>query len=426
MTASTVPIVSAVTEKVQQITQSDAFKKWAEEETLRAGDLVLLNNSFLFREGIRTTKKSSLYLGLDVSDDGVSLPPKIVASRSNINVSFKRVAARTASTYVSTDLKTAVEREIENLGEIVFALAGTVGDREAVTVALSSVAQFEVLRFDPTQTEPVVFDESTLSVRQLEEIDELWTAILERAESEGIDLGVDAASGFDKAFTELQEEAGRPVHIGTVTKDGPSILTEVLSRVDEQIADFKTALDDHVRDGSPDTLSEVLRIAYNFADGARALLTLVVGLSDLKPVLFWLTVLEQAHLAEQFAQLPFALVGKAKPSLDRYRAVIAAARNRAFHDLFAFGSPFQVRLTGEAFRTPELRLFREHSRRREPALEYEDRKLVDLLEEFTRAQERPVPAGFWEQNYLVMGAVADVGRALLDGLVLAHESRAGR
>jgi len=88
-----------------------------------------------------------------------------------------------------------------------------------------------------------------------------------------------------------------------------------------------------------------------------------------------------------------------------------------------FGSPFQVRLTGEAFRTPELRLFREHSRRREPALEYEDRKLVDLLEEFTRAQERPVPAGFWEQNYLVMRAVADVGRAMLDGLVLAHEAR---
>lgn len=85
MTASTVPIVSAVTEKVQQITQSDAFKKWTEEE------------------------KSSLYLGLDVSDDGVSLPPKIVTSRSSINVSFKRVAARTASTYVPTDLKTAVE-----------------------------------------------------------------------------------------------------------------------------------------------------------------------------------------------------------------------------------------------------------------------------------------------------------------------------
>ena len=199
MTASTAPIASAVTEKVQQITQSDAFKKWAEEETLRAPDLVILNNSFLFREGIRTTKKSSLYLGLDVSDDGVSLPPKIVASRSNINVSFKRAAARTASTYVSTDLKTAVEREIENLGEIVFALAGTVGDREAVTVPLSSVAEFEALRFDPTQTEPVVFDESTLSFRQLEEIDELWTAVLQRAESEGINLGVDAASGFDKA-----------------------------------------------------------------------------------------------------------------------------------------------------------------------------------------------------------------------------------
>lgn len=169
-----------------------------------------------------------------------------------------------------------------------------------------------------------------------------------------------------------------------------------------------------------DALSELLRISYNFADGAKSLLTLVVGLSDLKPLLFWLTVQEQSQLAERFADLPFSLVGKAKPSIDRYRSVIAGARNRAFHDLFAFGRPFHVRLTGDAFRAPELRLFREHSRRREPALQYDDRELVDLLEDFTRAQERPVPEGFWEKNYEVMRAVAEVGRAMQRALVLCH------
>lgn len=405
------------------MTQSDAFGTWADQETLHVGDLVVLNNSFLFREGIRTTKKSNLYLGVGVGESGVSLPPKVVTSKSNINASFKRVAARTAPKYPSIDLTSAVADEVQNLGEIVFALVGAVGERETVAVPIGSVARFENLRFDPSQSALVVFEESLLSVRQLDEIDQLWGAALQLAEAEGIEFGADAAAGFENALTALQEEAGQPVQIGTVSKEGPSILTEVLSRVDEQTVSFKAALDSYTSGSSPDTLSEVLRIAYNFADGARALLTLVVGLSDLKPVLFWLTVLEQVRLAEQFAGLPFSLVGKGKPSIDRYRSVIAAARNRAFHDLFAFESPFQVRLTGDAFRTPELRLFREHSRRREPALEYEDRKLVDLLEEFTRSQERPVPAGFWEQNYEVMRAVSEVGRAMLDALVLLHSVR---
>ena len=81
-------------------------------------------------------------------------------------------------------------------------------------------------------------------------------------------------------------------------------------------------------------------ISYNFADGARALIGLVVGICDLKPLIFWLTIASQFELAERFGELPFALVGKAKPSLDRNRNVISGARNRAFHDLFSFGRPF--------------------------------------------------------------------------------------
>ena len=118
--------------------------------------------------------------------------------------------------------------------------------------------------------------------------------------------------------------------------------------------------------GQPDdaqVLNELLRISYNFADGARALIGLVVGICDLKPLIFWLTIASQFELAERFGELPFALVGKAKPSLDRYGNVISGARNRAFHDLFSFGRPFHVRLTGDAFRAAELRLFQDYRHR---------------------------------------------------------------
>jgi hypothetical protein len=66
----------------------------------------------------------------------------------------------------------------------------------------------------------------------------------------------------------------------------------------------------------------------------------------------------QSDLTDRFAELPFGLVGRAKPSLGQYRELISGARNRAFHDIFAFGCPFQVSLTGDAFKDAELRLFR--------------------------------------------------------------------
>ena len=92
------------------------------------------------------------------------------------------------------------------------------------------------------------------------------------------------------------------------------------------------------------------------------------------------------------------MIGKAKPSFERYRNVISSARNRAFHDVFAFGRPFHVRLPGDAFRSAELRLFQEYSRRSRPGLDFEDRALVELLAGFTRVSERPVPLGFWDKT----------------------------
>ena len=46
-----------------------------------------------------------------------------------------------------------------------------------------------------------------------------------------------------------------------------------------------------------------------------AYLRLMVGVCDLKPVIFWLTVFEQVELAQRFEKLPFSLVGNGKPSL---------------------------------------------------------------------------------------------------------------
>jgi hypothetical protein len=144
----------------------------------------------------------------------------------------------------------------------------------------------------------------------------------------------------------------------------------------------------------------------------------MVGICDLKPVVFWLTISDQVELASRFSELPFALVGKVKPSLDRYRSVISAARNQAFHDLFAFDHPFRATLVEGSLRGAELRLFRDYNRRNNPALTFEDRELVELFQGLTRTSQRPVPLGFWEKNVLVMTSVTEVVRALREALIL--------
>ena len=193
---------------------------------------------------------------------------------------------------------------------------------------------------------------------------------------------------------------------------------EVVTGIHQQVAAYETALASHL--ANPDdleALNEVMRIAYNFADGAKDPIALVIGITDIKPLLSWLTIHAQCELAERFGELPFSLVGKAKPSLEKYRSLVAGARNSAFHDLFAFGRPFRVPLRSDAFQAAALHLFREY-KRAGSALEFKDRQLVELLQGFTRAAERPIPLGFWEQDLAVMKAVEQVAAALHQALVL--------
>jgi len=287
-------------------------------------------------------------------------------------------------------------------------------------VPLAKVPHLDLLRYVPGQSSPAVVLGSVVMLGAVADLDGSWAAVLDAvAGIDGIDAGV-LGEAFEEAFHALQEAATRSVDPADVTEDTPSILSNVLERMDEQVKAFSTALEQHQRrPDNNDVYNELLRVAYNFADGARAFLRLMVGVCDLKPVLFWLTVFEQVELAHRFEKLPFSLVGKAKPSLGRYRSVIADARNQAFYDLFAFDHPFRVELPGDALRSPELRLFREYAKRGDSALNFEDRGLVELFASLTRTPERPVPVGFWQGNLEVMSAVVDTVRALRRALIIA-------
>lgn len=411
--------------QVGHLLGSALFTEWTEGQSLREGDLVVLNNSFLYREGLPTTKNSQ-YLCVAVDPHGQpSLPPMVTVTPGRVNALFKRVAARSAANYTQNDLTGAILQELDRQGIIVHSLVGRIGQDQAASVPIASVDDLKMLEFNPAQDAPATFRDETLSIRRLDDIDTAWSASNQALNEAGVDDQIigKLANSFEDIFHSLQEEAGRPVDVTDLADDYQSILGQVVSRLDDQVALYESALEQHER--APDdaeSYNELLRVAYNFADGTKSLMRLVVGVCDLKPLAFWLTIASQFDLAGRFADLPFSLVGHTKPSLERYRQLIAAARNRAFHDIFAFERSFVVALPPDALEEPELRLFRDHTRRKAPALEFEDRSLVDLLADFTRAPERPVPLGFWRENLNAMRGVAEVARALRAGLLLAGRS----
>jgi hypothetical protein len=419
-------LCEVIGEQLVSVLTSDAFQDWLGNVRARPGDLLVMNNSFLHRDGIANRSKSLKYLYVTVGADGqASLDIGVLASRQRILNRFKRVSASQARSYVTWPLSDAATQEVEDLGVIVFAIAGRIGDDLPVSVELSDAPGITALRYVPSQRELLVLLGETLSINRLDDIDVVWRATESAAAEAAITITDQLSRSFEQGFEELSELAARPVYIGDVSESAPSILSEMTRRLQEQIRTYSEALEAYLRSArDTEAMNELMRIAYNFADGASALITLVVGISDVKPLLCWLTMTAQSELTDRFTELPFSLVGRAKPSLGQYRDLISGARNRAFHDIFAFGRPFQVPLTGDAFKDAELRLFREYTKRSRSGLDFKDRELVELLSGFTRAAERPVPLGFWEGNLKVMEAVLNVAQSLHRALVLTAPSEA--
>lgn len=409
-------VCNAIEDSVGRVLASGAFEAWAGGETLRSGDLILINNSFLFRAG-RSTIKNEKHLAVAVAGTGEPCLPPTVVRASRFNAQFKRVPGQRANEVVFKDLDSAVDAECARLGVIVFSLVGRIGSDEPAEVPLGAPG-WQTLAYAPDEKAAAVASDGTITLNRLNDIDAAWSAVKSALEANGHESG-SLAEHFEPAFHNLQEASELPVDLVDIAADAPSILSKISERIDSQVTAYGDALTGHRHNpDDQETYNELLRVAYNFADGARALIGLVVEICDLKPLLFWLTVAEQVELEERFAKLPFALVGKAKPSLDRYRSVIANARNQAFHDLFAFDRSFRVRLTGDALRSAELHLFREYGKQKEPALDFEDRKLVEVLQGFSRVPVRSVPLGFWDANLSVMESVARLTRRLREALIM--------
>jgi hypothetical protein len=319
-------VCDAVCKQVGSVLGSRRFQEWAEREKVPLGDLIVFNNSFLHRAQSSNTSKSKLYLCVLLDPNA---EPEVLQVRTHINVTFKHYPAKQLASFTRRDLRSAIADGMGSLGTIVFSLAGTIGKDEPASVTLPSDTGLTVLGYEPDQAETAEVNESAVTVNRLDDIDAVWQAIARSLAEAQVDASDKLSACFEDKFSELREVAARPINVEDVRADAPSILSQIIAGIREQVEAYDKALASHLRDpDNTDALNEVMRIAYNFADGAERFISLVVGLSDLKPLLSWLTISSQCELAERFGDLPFSLVGKAKPSLQKYRSLIAGARNR--------------------------------------------------------------------------------------------------
>lgn len=287
-------ICDAVRVQVQQVTQTVAFGEFERKERLRAGNLILFNNSFLFREGVKT-HKSEKQLCLTVSEEGLSPSPQVIRM-AGFHLRFKRYQIPDGGSPKPWELPDAVRGELTALGLIVRALIGEIGADEPAEVLLDKVDGFRALRYEPAQPEIVVLVGDSIRVKRLDDVDALWSAVQRAVDAaKGKEVGKLAAD-FETKIAELRELAHRPVHIDRSSGDN-SIIGELIGHIDAQTEVYAQALRGHrASPANPERLNDLLRISYNFADGVQELMKLVIGLSDMKPLVFWLSMAAQLEL----------------------------------------------------------------------------------------------------------------------------------
>jgi hypothetical protein len=411
-------VCDQIRQSISRLLSHDGFKNWLRNENVEAGDHILVNNSFVFRDV--STTKSEFYLAMIVNSRGKVDPddPKI-ASGIRINSDFRRYSCRSRNLPTLIDLDQAVASEISKLGSIIFLLIGQVKD-DLIFEEQVNHSAFGLIRWDPSISQEVDISGNRVTVRDAYNEDEIWRYIEEyfRSQNQNVPSGLHEAISI--ALDKLQIEAIADVEIPPFGAPPPKegITDAIVQALREHRKQYGDALNQYQAGQSPSALNEILRIAYNFATDATKYIRLIVSICDLKPIVLWGTIAEHYALSEEFKSLPRTRSQK-KALLSEYESIIADARNSAFHHLFPFRKTLRASV---ALQKSELFMFSEHTRRGRNQLVYQDKELIDLFLQFTRAREARPPDRFWQQNLRVIDATINLFERTSDFLKSLHSA----
>jgi hypothetical protein len=424
------PVESLITGAVDNFRRHPSFSNWFGAQSLGNDDLVVINNSFIYRDKplIKTTKNEQ-FLCLKIKD-GKPQEEVFVVKPDDFNSDIKLLSAKSGNLPATEPLSAAIENELGRLGQLLFVLMGEIKD-EPRSVPINHGYATE-LRFDPEAAVTAMVETADVSrlitVHQLLDPEAAWKEIESTVEADLGNGSKNLADEFAVAFEKLKNEAVSKLQLPS--PDAPKTKSSFIARLRQAVSNQRKLYDEALakcdkEGGSSGVyLNEVLRIAYNFADDALKVLQLLVSVSDLKAVLLWCTIREHFDVAAAFRNLPWTKSTK-KPSLSRYQEIINGARNRAFHNLLAFDRTIESDLYGVSIGARSLTLLPAHGRRKAHiAFDYEDRELVEVLTELTLAPETAVSMDFWKRNAHVMQTFENLLTKMEEALWQLNKARA--
>jgi hypothetical protein len=401
---------------VQALTKRPDFEAWIKGEKIAGDGLVLINNSFIYRQNLKTNK-SPYYLAVPVAPGGTLDTKSLkVAEGLHINNDLRFVKTGGKAPLVVEELAPSIDRELGKLGAIVMVLIGEVDNSVKTSEAIPH-SLFSQIVLDPASTTLLSAHEQVITIQSVADDEALW-AQLEKAH--GAALPDDFAQPFATAIENVRKRHYAILKLPGRTPPESPLLDSFVAAFQDTVRQYEKSLKASRGLPTPRTsdFNDLLRIAYNFASDAVHIIRLLVSLCDLKPIIRWCTIDEWFRLADAFRSLPWSKL-KQKPSLDAYQQTINAARNRAFHRLLPVDNTLRVDLEGKTLGIVTLHLFPEYlARRTEETIEYEDKALVEILTDFTRVGERSVSPQFWTRNLAVMKSTTDLLTATSSALKL--------
>ena len=402
-------VCEMILEQISGVVSSQQFTSLLKkhESSLRDGDLVLINNSFVYRKKLVKTKKSNKFLCLKTSNGKVlaDIDHVFIAQPEDFDSDFKIFDSRSSNIPRHTPLPDALPDETARLGHLVFVLIGRLEDI-ACSVPLNNGYAKDVV-FNPS-AEPGVTEQNgrRIIVNQIIDPEKAWADVSSSITGDTECNSEALQTAFFVAFEKLRQEARLRLTLPEpgLAPSNDTLIAKIRESIEGHIQAYENALqkcyDSELN--NEDYLREVMRIAYNFADDSLKILRLLVSVADIKPIVLWCTLKEHFELAVSLRDLP-RMKGQEKPSLENYMEMISNSRNRTFHSLLPFDRTIEANLEDINIRARRLTLFPPYGQRKNFVhFDYEDREIIEVLSEFTRPKESVVSLDFWKKNTQVM------------------------
>jgi hypothetical protein len=400
-----------IIEEIEKITATNQFKDWLKIETISptAPQFIAFNNSFIFRENIKTIKSQN-FLAFDISNKGkFDVKNAYIVEGINFNSHFRLF--NLLPTHIKTNLSDAVKLEIKEIGEVIYTIVGEIHDINTISDNIADV-NIKKITLNPTAVIPFEIVNDEVIIKEYIDRENIWAQIKAQCTVNGWNVSENLPVMIDKAITNFQSDAYSTLTIPKAFDPNTNYLLDKISLViDEHLKTYRINI--AKIDIDHQAMIEVLRISYNFVSDVNKLLSLVINLCDLKPIILWLTISNYINLDNKFKDLPFGF-SKKKASLSDYESIIKNARNKSFHQLFPFNK--SLRFEFDSLKQVSVTIFSNFTKKDGNKMTYKDQELYDLLRGFTRVNEEVVSSNFWVKNEYVMQAVYELINATSEGI----------